>query len=125
VTFFLTAILCFAGSTLYHLFFPQSITAVYWLGILDFTGNSPSLHFNVIPMTRQLTNELPTDARTDRHRGVGVGQLLPAGVLRLLLLPVLAAIVHFVDLSPGHCHLDRALVPLFPFPEVIVRAPPP
>lgn len=38
VTFFLTAILCFAGSTLYHLFFPQSITAVYWLGILDFTG---------------------------------------------------------------------------------------
>lgn len=37
-TFFLTAISCFAGSAIYHLFFPQSITAVYWLGILDFTG---------------------------------------------------------------------------------------
>jgi adiponectin receptor len=37
-TFFLTAITCFAGSTIYHLFFPQSIAAVYWLGILDFTG---------------------------------------------------------------------------------------
>jgi adiponectin receptor len=38
VAFFLTAISCFAGSAIYHLFFPQSITAVFWLGILDFTG---------------------------------------------------------------------------------------
>jgi adiponectin receptor len=37
-TFFLTAIACFAGSAIYHLFFPQSVAAVYWLGILDFTG---------------------------------------------------------------------------------------
>jgi adiponectin receptor len=36
--FFLTAIVCFSGSAIYHLFFPQSISAVYWLGILDFTG---------------------------------------------------------------------------------------
>jgi predicted membrane channel-forming protein YqfA (hemolysin III family) len=40
-TFFMTAIACFAGSAIYHLFFPQSVAAVYWLGILDFTGSPP------------------------------------------------------------------------------------
>jgi predicted membrane channel-forming protein YqfA (hemolysin III family) len=37
--FFIASSGCFFCSSIYHLFFPQSMRAVYWLAILDYTGN--------------------------------------------------------------------------------------
>lgn len=94
--FFLTAIVCFSGSAIYHLFFPQSISAVYWLGILDFTGTT-RLHLGLL-LCSDLTNEL-TERRYCR---ASAGKLLSASLLWILLLSLLATNLYILDLPPRH-----------------------